>query len=43
MEKVITKEEFIEKFIRIQARKYKDIKVIIEVCGSLGTLGKKKI
>ncbi|WP_024790779.1 DNA/RNA non-specific endonuclease [Lebetimonas sp. JS085] len=32
----------IEKFVRIQARKYKDIRVITGVCGSLGTLGKKR-
>jgi endonuclease G len=32
----------IEKFIRIQAIKYKKISVITGSCGSLGTLGKKK-
>ena len=31
----------IEKFVRIQARKYKDIKVITGVCGSLGHIKNK--
>jgi len=32
----------IERFVRIQARKYGSVRVITGVCGSLGTLGRRK-